>query len=507
MAINTQSFHETLIKVIKIANEINSNILTKKISNVIEIKKNYLYLKKIIENKIPDDMMIDYEGKSINCRNELLEETDKKYAISLKFFRSIHWGVFAQLNPKRFPELYEMMVNQNGELVSSFDDFKGTVAVMDFHGYTKFSNEIKYNKTPLQEFGDILPQKIELICTLCRTLVYESEGDALILIGPENPVYIFNAAVLIIELARQRVLNPKSNPKNFHNIEIKNPLIKPFEMNAAITTGGETFINSQGDIIGTIISEASRILKIINTKMPNKSGILLSEKVYRKFEKYKAVKTDTIVTIEDFKIGVPILVDVKGMRVNIREVYLDEKEYKITGEVNSKNLIEEIRKKNSSKWYNIFIYFIKLLLSTLHDIKCSVTISGEELNQDKIDMLLNEKLYEWVNDTSPDSIRTTLRITSILYKNVPEIRDAIAIYYEYIQENYYFIAEKLENFYAEQMKKEEQSLPSIKKLVENYSSEMRRIKKRILPKRILETTLSDTRLNELLMDVPYIGKD
>ena len=241
--------------------------------------------------------------------------------------------------------------------------------------------------------------------------------------------------------------------------------------------------------------------------MPDKSGILISEKVYRKFEKYKSVKTDTIVTIDDFRVGVPTLVDVKGMRVNIREIYLDEKGYKMTGEINSKNLIEEIRKKNSSKWFNIFIYFIKLILATLHDIKCTVIIGGEELNQDKIDMLLNEKLYEWVNETSPEAIRSTLRITSILYKSGPEIRDAVAIYYEYIQENYYFIAEKLETFYNEQLKKEEQSLPSIRKLVENYNSEMRRIKKRILPKRILETALSDSRLNELLMDVPYIGKN
>ncbi|HOV15780.1 MAG TPA: hypothetical protein PK771_15935, partial [Spirochaetota bacterium] len=186
-------FQDVLLKIIKDVNEINYFILTKRISSVIEVKRKFLQLKKYIEENVPKNLKVIHENVGVNAVKELLDEVEKLYSVSLKFLRNLFWGDFAKLNNKKYPELYQMLVDKDGELLRTFDDFKGTVAVMDFHGYTQFSNDVKYNKTPLQEFGNILPQKIEHICTLCKTLVYEMEGDALILIGPENPIYIFNA--------------------------------------------------------------------------------------------------------------------------------------------------------------------------------------------------------------------------------------------------------------------------------------------------------------------------
>jgi hypothetical protein len=501
-----QFFQEVLIKIIRASNEINTNIITKKVTSIIDVKKHFLVFKKIIDAQVPKDLMISYEGKPINCYDELNSELEKFYSISLNFFRSQNWGIFSKLTPKKFPELYDMMIDKNGDLLRTYDDFKGTVAVMDFHGYTKFSNEIKYNKTPLLEFGTILPQKIEAICTLCKCIVYESEGDALIMIGPENPVYIFNAVLSIIELARQKALNPKCNPKDFHNIEIFNPMIKPFEMNAAITTGGETFINSNGDIIGTIISEASRILKIINTKMPEKSGIIVSEKVYRKLDKNKETQTGCHLTVFDFKTSFPFLVDVKGMRLNIREIYIEEREYLPFVKLYTNDLIEEMKKKTPSKLFNIFVLYLRLLISALTRIKCIVQISGEELNQDKIKFILEARLKEWNESCSSETIRNVLKIASVLYNSVNEIKDVTAIFHDYIQENFFYIAEKLDAFFLEAIKREETNTPSLKKAMENYNSEMKRARSRLIPRRVLETVLLDTNLNKQLMDVPYMGK-
>lgn len=499
-------FQDVLLKIIKDVNEINYYILTKRINSVIEVKRSFLQLKKNIEIRVPTDCNITHEGKIANCRKELFEEVEKLYSVSLRFFRTVFWGDFAKLNNNKFPELYQMLVDKDGELLRTFDDFKGTVAVMDFHGYTQFSNDVKYNKTPLQEFGNILPQKIEHICTLCRTIVYEIEGDALILIGPENPIYIFNAVLSIIELARQKPLISDRNPKSFHGIEIKNTLIRPFEMNAAITTGGETFINKKGNIIGTIISEASRMQKVISTKKNNKSGIITSEKVYRKLEKYREMKTDCHLSVFDFKSSESILIDVKGMRLNIKEIYIENNGYTHLIEENTVKLIEEIRKKAGSKWYNILIYFVRILVTTLSGVKCSLQVGSEELNQDKIRHLLEDKLNEWIRECAPDTIRNILKISAILFNNVDEIRDATAVFFEYVQENYYFIAEKLENYYLENQRQEEIKSPSFKRLVENYSGEIRKLRNRVLPKRILETIFCDARFANQLLDIPYMGK-
>lgn len=499
-------YQDILLKIIKEVNEINYLILTKKASSIIDVKRNFLKLKRDVETLIPKDLTITHENYEVNAQKELLDEIEKLYSVSLKFFKTLNWGDFAKLNNKKFPELYEMLVDKDGELLRIYDDFNGTVAVMDFHGYTQFSNDVKYNKTPLQEFGNNLPQKIEHICTLCRTIVYEIEGDALILIGPENPIFIFNAVLSIIELARQKEFNPSINPKVFHNIDIKNSMIKPFEMNAAITTGGETFINKKGNIIGTVISEASRMLKIISIKKNNRSGIIVSDKVYRRLEKFRGTESNCHLSIFDFKSSAPILIDVKGMRLNIREIYIEIKNYISENEPHTIKLIDEIKKKTTAKWFNIFICYIKLLISTVSNVRFSIKLGDEIFNQDKIKYLLNEKLGLWMQESNPDIIRDVLNLAKVLLNNIAEVRDSIAIFYDYIEENYKLIAEKLELYYLDNLRQEENRDSSFKKIVTNYNGEIRKLRTRILPRRILETVLSDVNFTNHLIETPYIGK-
>ena len=499
-------FQTALYYVIEESISINHDITTKKIDNISGIKKRYSDLKNRVMALIPKELTEIVGNHQIQCDKEILFQLDKSYNVSLELFKLNWFGPFSKINKDEFPELSQMILYQDGGLLRSFDDFPGTVATMDFHGYTQFSKDIKYNKTPLIEFGNILPQKIEQICMKCKSIVYEMEGDALIIIGPENPVYVTNAVLCVIELCRQKPFYQKSDPRLFHGIDIKNPMIKPFEINAAISTGGRLFINKNGHIIGSLISETSRILKIINTKKPNKSGIIFSEKAYRKLEKFRSTQTGCHVSIFDFPVSDPFNVDVKGIRLNIREIYLEKKNYIDDTKEFTTKLAEEIKKNNPGKWHNILSYYLNLVLAGIDDIKCNLQIGSELYSPDKIHKILKIKFYEWLSNPAPNIINEILKITSLLYNTSEEIRDITAVYHEFIQENYTFIAKRLEDFYLASLRKESSVSPSTKKNLENYEQELTNLKVKFPAKRIMENLLSSKKIETQLMDVPYMGK-
>ncbi len=477
-------------------NEINYSIIARKITTITDLRGNYFSIIKKLET------VKDKTGNSLY--ENLKSDIDKAYILSSRALKNISWGEFAKLNGKKFPALSSIMVDKKGELQRSYDNFPASLAVMDFHGYTQFSNDIKYNKTPLQEFGDNMPQKIEAICERCGVIVYELEGDALILIGPENPVYITDAVLSIIEMARQKPF--KGDPKSFHGQDIKNPMLKTFELNAAITTGGETYINRNGHIIGALIAEANRILKIINTKKPNRSGIMLSDKIWRKLEKYKTTVTGAHVSIFDFTTTSPVVVDVKGMRLNIRETLIDDRKYFNDTLDTIARLNEEIKKKSPSKWYNILIYFVTLLKISLREIKCNITFNGEKMSSDKIRKILQEMLDSINTGIRPEVIRDILNLADLLYAHSEDIRDITAIYHELIQENYRFIRDKLDGFYSKNLEDKARTSPSTSKIIGAYDNELETIKRTFPPRRVFETILTNIGADNLLIDVPYMGK-
>jgi hypothetical protein len=499
-------FQTALYFIVEETTSINQEIIAKKMLELSMIKKRYADLKARVEKGITPEMQANVEGKPVPCLKELRSEMEKAYAVSLYLFKSLWWGVFSKLNPTQFPELSAMMLDANGELRTSYDEFAGTVAAMDFHGYTQFSKDIKYNKTPLLEFGNVMPQKIEQICTVCRCLVYEMEGDMLIIIGPENPYYIFNAVLYIIEMCRQKSFDPKSDPRRTHGVDIKNPMIKPFELNAAVATGGRIVINKNGHIIGSLISEASRILKVINTKKPDKAGIMFSEKIMRKLEKAKETPVAGHVSVDNFTISEPIFVDVKGTRLFIREVYIETKNYiEDTTEYSSK-LNEEIKKNTPTKWHNILSYYLNMILACLEDVKITVNIGNETYTSEKLKNILKVKFYEWTTTPTPAIINDIVKISSILFNASEEIRDVVAIYQEYVTENYSFIAKRLEEFYHISLKKEAAQFPNKQKVLQFYDQEMSAIKLKFPAKRLIENLFSNDKAQSQMMDAPYLGK-
>ncbi len=488
----------------KLGNDIHYKILTRKITSIIDIKKAYSAFIKSV-NLSPSDIA-DIGDQKISVKQELMSEVEKQYSLSLRFYKYNTWGEFAKINKNNYPQMSQTLISESGDLIRTFDSFPGTVAMMDFHGYTKFSNDIKYNKTPLKEFGDGIPQKLEIICKKFNTIIYELEGDALVLVGPENPYYITNAVLCIIELAKQKPFNKNKNPKSTHGIEINNPMIKKFEMNGAIVTGGETYINNKGKIIGTIVAEASRMLTVINMKHPMQSGLMISDKVYRNYETFKNKQIKNHINIFDFNITKPFLVDVKGIRLNMREVHLEDKNFHADVEGFTAKITDEIKKKTVSKWFNIIVDYVRIIMAALTTVKLSITVGDEVYTTKSLSTKLYQLLDTWVREANPEIIRQLLLITNELYRTTPEIREVTAIYHDFINENYTHIAEKLESYFEENLRHEEESSPSLKKTLVSSELEMQKIKNRLFQRRIIETILNDALLSEKLYDIPYIGK-
>ena len=145
-------------------------------------------------------------------------------------------------------------------------------------------------------------------------------------------------------------------------------------------------------------------------------------------------------------------------------------------------------------------------MATLTTVKVTITI-GEEVYNTKT---LNHKMYHlmdtWLREANPEIIRELLIITNELYRTTPEVREVTAIYHDFINENYTHIADKLDAYFAENLRREEEGSPSLKKILIAYDVALQKIKDRVFQRRIIETILSDPMLNEKLYNTPYIGK-
>lgn len=481
-------------------NEINNQLLTKQIFTLEKLRESYIAIK----NKIAKELRRtneDIHGKDATAAIQTLQQSFKT---SLSIYKQCCWGKFSALNEKDFPELYKLLTDKNGDLQRVHDDFAGTVAMMDFHGYTKFSNSVKYNKTPLMEFGESLPAKILSICKKCHSLTYELEGDAIIIIGPQNPYWVLTAVMSIMELARQKLIFENDDISQYYNLRLKNPAIQPFEMNASITSGGKIFINYEGNLIGSTISEASRILSIINIKKAHTSGIMMSDKVARELE--KSVNIMQIHPIDLNNLGNPYLIDVKGMRVKIREFTLEQKSYAKLANQYSEELYKLLKISNPSKWLNILVLYVKLTKCVLEKVDVSVTLEDGVYSSSNLIYDLDLFTTYWYEHPSAEIARHILSRIDIIYSKSSDVRDTIAIYREYVNDNFKLIINYLDNFYNKILETESKRDRRFQALCESYHHETDRLRNRYLPRRIFETVLADSHLINNIQDLPYIGK-
>ncbi|MCH5150002.1 MAG: hypothetical protein J1G30_04970 [Spirochaetales bacterium] len=481
-------------------NKINNQLLIKQIFTLEKLRESYIAIK----NKIVTELHRineDTHGEDATAAIKMLQQSFKT---SISIYKQCCWGKFSALNEQDFPELYKLLTDKNGDLQRVHDDFAGTVAMMDFHGYTKFSNSVKYNKTPLMEFGESLPAKILSICKKCHSLVYELEGDAIIIIGPQNPYWVLTAVMSIMELARQKLIFENDDISQYYNLKLKNPAIQPFEMNASITSGGKIFINYEGNLIGSTISEASRILSIINMKKAYTSGIMISDKVARELE--KSVNIPQIHPIDLHNVGNPYLIDVKGMRVKIRELTLEQKSYAKRANQYSEELYKLLKIKNPSKWFNILVLYVKLTKCVLEKVDVSVTLEDGVYNSSHLIYDLDLYTAYWNEHPSAEVIRHILSRIDIIYSKSNDVRDTIAIYREYVNDNFELIINYLDNFYNEMLDSESKKDRRFQALCESYRRETDRLRSRYLPRRIFETVLANSHLIDNMQELPYIGK-
>lgn len=490
------------IEITKTIDEINADLTARKITTLEKLKKKYLELKNRILHTIDQDNSSKLnKGKLFEL---LAEQLEKSYHVSYDIFKEFCWGRFSKLNKAEYPELYELLVDKNGDLHRLHDDFSGTVAMMDFHGYTKFSNNVKYNKTPLLEFGEGIPTKIFTICKQCRSFVYELEGDSLIIIGPQNPYWVLSAVICIMELARQKNFFNENILRNRFGIELKNPTIQPFNMTASITTGGKIFINYHGNIVGSIISEASRILSIINQKKPSKPGIMVSNKISRILEKKKNEPQFFPINLNN--LSNPYLIDVKGMRLKIQEFFLESQPYIKMCDFYTIELYKMLKIKNPSKWYNIIVLYTRLAMEVLKNVDVVVPFDEGDRNSSGLILILEEYIARWIDRPSADIARGLIDTINRIYSRSDDVRDVLAVYYEYINDSFILIISRLEKFYEDAISNERTKDKRFKSIYDTYSSETEKLKNRYFPRRVFETVLENSTLIDNMREIPYIGK-
>jgi hypothetical protein len=205
-------------------------------------------------------------------------------------------------------------------------------------------------------------------------------------------------------------------------------------------------------------------------------------------------------------LGNPYLIDVKGMRVKIRELAIEQKNYAKLANQYSEELYKLLKIKNPSKWFNILVLYVQLTKCVLEKIDVSITAEDGTYNSANLIYDLNLYTAYWNERPSAEVARHILSRIDAIYEKSSDVRDTIAIYREYINDNFELIINYLDNFYNEIIETESKRDRRFKNLYDSSHRETDRLRLRYLPRRIFETVLANSHLINNMQDLPYIGK-
>jgi hypothetical protein len=231
---------------------------------------------------------------------------------------------------------------------------------------------------------------------------------------------------------------------------------------------------------------------------------MVSDKVARDLEKYN--NTPQIHPIDLKNLGNPYLIDVKGMRVKIRELAIEQKNYAKLANQYSEELYKLLKIKNPSKWFNILVLYVQLTKCVLEKIDVSITAEDGTYNSANLIYDLNLYTAYWNERPSAEVARHILSRIDAIYEKSSDVRDTIAIYREYINDNFELIINYLDNFYNKIIETESKRDRRFKTLYDSFHRETDRLRLRYLPRRIFETVLANSHLINNMQDLPYIGK-
>jgi len=194
------------------------------------------------------------------------------------------------------------------------------------------------------------------------------------------------------------------------------------------------------------------------------------------------------------------------MRLKIREFFIEDKKYVKICDGYTLELYKLMKLKNPSKWYNIIIIYTKMVVEVLKTVSVNLKIDRNEYTGEGLVYMLEEYMVRWINRPTPDIARKLIDIINKVYLNCNDVKDVIAIYYEFVNDNFSVILSRLDNFYENTLLKEKEKNRKLKILVDEYSAEIDNLKTRYFPRRMFETLLSNSTVIEEISDIPYIGK-
>jgi len=276
-------------------------------------------------------------------------QTRALFKRTFELIRKLSWGIFRNVTPDGFPELWRLIVVPDrdfefaGDLkrtVSSPDLF---VAMIDVHGYTKFCQRNRHNMTMLDFLDRILFDDIAKIAAEAGVVSKRANGDEILLVGASVADVVETVMLVMTYLSKDLMrkvvsIQPRSSDHVF---------LPDFQISAGIT-GGQKYasvvVTRDGDLSGDLVNTAARLQARANKISPDRNKILLSGHAYHRLK----ARLDPGLVELPYQVGFfnTGAVEFKGVKVPVFEMlFLDQESHRVAYQPQMVQLYQSIQKK------------------------------------------------------------------------------------------------------------------------------------------------------------------
>jgi len=276
-------------------------------------------------------------------------QTRALFKRAFELIRKVSWGVFRNLGPETFPELWRLLVVPDrkyefaGDLkrtVSSPDLFVGMI---DIHGYTKFCQRNRHNMTMLDFLDRVLFEDLSRIAAEAGVVSKRANGDEILLVGASVAAVIETVFLVMTYLSKDLKLKVDSvEPRSSEHV-----FLPDFQISAGVT-GGQKYaslvVTRDGDLSGDLVNTAARLQARANKLSPEHNKILLSGHAFQRLKlRLDAGTVDLSYKVGFFNTGT---VEFKGVELTVFEVvFLDKESHRIAYQNQMLQLYQSIEKK------------------------------------------------------------------------------------------------------------------------------------------------------------------
>jgi len=276
-------------------------------------------------------------------------QTRAVFKRAFDLIRKTSWGIFKNLTPEAFPELWRLLVVPDrqfefaGDLkrtVSSPDLFVGMI---DVHGYTKFCQRNRHNMTMLDFLDRVLFEDITRIAAEAGVVSKRANGDEILLVGASVADVVETVLLIMTYLSKDLKLKVATVQQRSSD----HVFLPDFQISAGVT-GGQKYaslvVTRDGDLSGDLVNTAARLQARANKISPDLSKILLSGHAYHRLK----ARLDPGLVELPYKVGFfnTGSVEFKGVSVPVFEVvFLDKESHRVSYQTQMVQLYHSLQKK------------------------------------------------------------------------------------------------------------------------------------------------------------------